>query len=44
MRLIIAGLFSLFLFTCLSFQPELEWEDVTSDHEPILKCHGSAFG
>jgi hypothetical protein len=36
MRLIIAGLFSLFLFTCLSFQPELEWEDVTSDHEPIL--------
>ncbi|MCK5329893.1 MAG: DUF4249 family protein [Candidatus Marinimicrobia bacterium] len=36
MRLFITNLFCLFLLACIAFEPELEWEDVTSDNEPVL--------
>ena len=40
MRFIIISLLSFTLFGCLSLAPELEWEDVTSDHDPVLRMHG----
>jgi len=36
MRPFITSLFCLFLIGCLAFEPDLEWEDVTSDDEPVL--------
>ena len=36
MRLFILLCIGLILFSCISLEPELEWEDVTSDHEPVL--------
>ena len=40
MRFIIISLLSFTLFGCLSLAPELEWEDVTSDHESTLNIFG----
>ena len=40
MRFIIISLLSFTLFGCLSLAPELEWEDVTSDHDPVLNVFG----
>ena len=40
MRFIIISLLSFTLFGCLSLTPELEWEDVTSDHDPVLNVFG----
>ena len=40
MRFIIISFLSFTLFGCLSLEPELEWEDVTSDHDPILNVFG----
>ncbi len=36
MRLFITSLFGLIFFACLALEPKLEWEDVTSDDEPVL--------
>jgi hypothetical protein len=33
-------LLSFTLFGCLSLTPELEWEDVKSDHDPVLNVFG----
>jgi len=40
MRFIIISLLSFTLFGCLSLTPELEWEDVKSDHDPVLNVFG----
>jgi len=40
MRFIIISFLSFTLFGCLSMAPELEWEDVTSDHESTLNVFG----
>ena len=40
MRFIIISLLSFTLFGCLISEPELEWEDVTSDHDPVLNVFG----
>ena len=40
MHFIIISLLSFTLFGCLSLAPELEWEDVTSDHDPVLNVFG----
>ena len=40
MRFIIISFLSFTLFGCLSMEPELEWEDVTSDHESTLNVFG----
>ena len=40
MRFIIISFLSFTLFGCLSLAPELEWEDVTSDHDPVLNVFG----
>jgi len=40
MRFIIISLLSFTLFGCLSLAPDLEWEDVTSDHDPVLNVFG----
>ena len=40
MRLFITGVICLNLSACLSISPELEWEDVTSNHEPVLNVLG----
>jgi len=40
MRFIIISFLSFSLFGCLSMAPELEWEDVTSDHDPVLNVFG----
>ena len=40
MRFIIISLLSFTLFGCLSLTPELEWEDVTSDQDPVLNVFG----
>ena len=40
MRFIIISFLSFTLFGCLSMAPELEWEDVTSDHDPVLNVFG----
>ena len=40
MRFIIISCLSFTLFGCLSSPPELEWEDVTSDHDPVLNVFG----
>jgi len=40
MRFIIISLLSFTLIGCLSLAPELEWEDVTSDHDPVLNVFG----
>ena len=40
MRFIIISLLSFTLFGCLSLAPELEWEDVKSDHDPVLNVFG----
>ena len=40
MRFIIISCLSFTLFGCLSLEPELEWEDVTSDHDPVLNVFG----
>ena len=40
MRFIIISLLSFTLYGCLSMAPELEWEDVTSDHESTLNVFG----
>jgi len=40
MRFIIISLLSFTLFGCLSLAPELEWEDVKSDHDPALNVFG----
>ncbi len=40
MRFIIISLLSFTLFGCLSLSPELEWEDVKSDHDPVLNVFG----
>jgi len=40
MRFIIISLLSFTLFGCLSLAPELEWEDVTSDQDPVLNVFG----
>ena len=40
MRFIIISLLSFTLFGCLSLAPELEWEDVMSDHDPVLNVFG----
>ena len=40
MRFIIISLLIFTLFGCLSLAPELEWEDVKSDHDPVLNVFG----
>ena len=40
MRFIIISLLSFTLIGCLSLTPDLEWEDVTSDHDPVLNVFG----
>ena len=40
MRFIIISLLSFTLFGCLSLTPELEWEDVKSNHDPVLNVFG----
>ena len=40
MRFIIISFLSFTLFGCLSLAPDLEWEDVTSDHDPVLNVFG----
>ena len=40
MRFIIISLLSFTLIGCLSLVPDLEWEDVTSDHDPVLNVFG----
>ena len=40
MRFIIISFLSFTLFGCLSLEPDLEWEDVTSDHDPVLNVFG----
>ena len=40
MRSVSISLLSFTLFGCLSLAPELEWEDVTSDHDPVLNVFG----
>ena len=40
MRFIIISLLSFTLFGCLRLTPELEWEDVTSDQDPVLNVFG----
>ncbi len=40
MRFIIISLLIFTLFGCLSLAPELEWEDVMSDHDPVLNVFG----
>ena len=40
MRFIIISLLSFTLFGCLSLAPEQEWEDVKSDHDPVLNVFG----
>jgi hypothetical protein len=40
MHFIIISLLSFTLFGCLSLAPELECEDVTSDHDPVLNVFG----
>jgi len=40
MRFIIISFLSFTLFGCLSWVPESEWEDVTSDHDPVLNVFG----
>ena len=40
MRFIIISLLSFTLFGCLISEPELEWEDVTSNHDPVLNVFG----
>ena len=40
MRFIIISLLSFTLYGCLSLEQELEWEDVTSDHDPVLNIFG----
>ena len=43
MRSVSICLLSITLFGCLSLAPELEWEDVTSDHESTLNIFGLIF-
>ena len=40
MRFIIISLLSFTLIGCLSLAPDLEWEDVASDHDPVLNVFG----
>jgi len=40
MRFIIISSLSFTLIGCLSLAPDLEWEDVTSDHDPVLNVFG----
>ena len=40
MRLLVISILCLILPACLSISPELEWEDVISDHEPVLNVLG----
>ena len=40
MRFIIISFLSFTLFGCLSWVPESEWEDVTSDNDPVLNVFG----
>jgi len=40
MRFIIISLLSFTLIGCLSLAPDLEWEDVTSNHDPVLNVFG----
>jgi len=40
MRLVFISFLSFTLFGCLSLAPELEWEDVKSDHDPVLNVFG----
>ena len=40
MRFIIISSLSFTLIACLSLAPDLEWEDVTSDHDPVLNVFG----
>ena len=40
MSFIIISFLSFTLFGCLSLEPDLEWEDVTSDHDPVLNVFG----
>ncbi len=40
MRSVFISLLSFTLYGCLSLAPELEWEDVTSDHDPVLNVFG----
>ena len=40
MRFIIISQLSITLIGCLSLAPDLEWEDVTSDHDPVLNVFG----
>ena len=40
MRFIIISSLSFTLIGCLSLAPDLEWEDVTSNHDPVLNVFG----
>ncbi len=40
MRFVLISLLGFIFYGCLSFAPELEWEDVTSDHDPVLNVFG----
>ena len=40
MRFIIISSLSFTLIGCLSLAPDMEWEDVTSDHDPVLNVFG----
>ena len=40
MRFIIISSLSFTLIGCLSLAPDLEWEDVTSEHDPVLNVFG----
>ena len=40
MRIFNTLIFSFLFFSCITLEQELEWEDVKSDHEPVLNIMG----
>ena len=40
MRILNTLIFSFLFFSCITLEQELEWEDVKSDHEPVLNIMG----
>ena len=40
MRILNALIFLFLFFSCITLEQELEWEDVKSDHEPVLNIMG----
>ena len=40
MRILNTLIFSFSFLSCITLEQELEWEDVKSDHEPVLNIMG----